>query len=165
MDLMHGVVALTEHPEVLARLKRLGMVKPEKTKFILKEIRRTDGQLMSTEEVPNPRFGKDYFVTQFDGQFITFYSGEQKTFPANIARALEASNLTNLDVLCDHCKGKGSTVAGLCINCKGKKFIADDKFYRVLKVIRVYNAMLVDPESIRERVSATPAPETDTAIA
>lgn len=141
MEFEHGIVALTEHPEVLARLKRLGILKYDKERK------------------------KDFYTTQFDGRFLTFYVGESRTFPASIARALEASNHTHIELVCDHCKGKGSTVAGLCINCKGKKMVSDDRLFRTLKVIRTYDAMLVDPESIRERVSATPAPETDTAIA
>lgn len=135
-DFEHGVISLTEHPDVLARLKRLGMVKYDPIKK------------------------KDFYTTQFDGRFITFHAGESRTFPANIARALEASNYTHLEIVCEHCKGKGSTVAGICINCKGRKMISEDKLYRTLKVTRTYDAMLVDPDTIRERPSlVAPAEE------
>jgi len=103
---------------------------------------------------------KDFYSTQFNGQVLDFYVGEPKTFPVNIARALEASNLTYLDEKCAHCKGNGSTVAGICINCKGRKLLKSDQMYRTLKVTRTYDAMLIDPALLQ-----APVPVNATVIA
>lgn len=123
MNFEHGVVALTEHKDVLERLRRMRLLKKDAE-------------------------GKEFYTAQFDGRFIDFYAGQPKSFPVDIARAIENGNHTYLDEKCVHCKGQGSTAAGICINCKGKKLIKSDEQYRVLKVVRTYDAMLVDPASI-----------------
>src|SRR6266513_1009865 len=122
MQYEHAVIELTQHKDVLDRLRRLGIIKK-------------DAQ----------RAGKEYYQTLFSGQPINFYVGEPRTFPAEIGRALENSNLTYLDEKCSHCKGNGSTVAGICVNCKGRKLIKSDQMYRTLKVTRTYDAMLIAP--------------------
>lgn len=135
MELTQGVVALTEHKDVLARLSKMGMVRKKVS--------------------PKTNQTKDCYTAQYDGRFLDFFSGEPKVFPVNIAKALEASNMTHLTAACVHCNGKGSTTAGICINCKGKRNVIKDSDegkelkYRILKVLRTYDPMMVDPDTLQ----------------
>lgn len=125
MDYTHSVVVLTENKDVLDRLRRMTLLHMDKQR------------------------DKEYYTAQFDGKFINFYVGEPRTFPEEVGKGLENSSHTFLDHPCPHCKGQGSTVAGICLNCKGRKLIKSDEMYRILKVIRTYDAMLVDPEALK----------------
>lgn len=122
MDYAHAVVILTDNEEVLGRLRRMNIIRRDPSKD-----------------------NKEFYTAQFDGKFINFYINEPRTFPEEVGRSLEQTNHTYLDFPCPHCKGVGSTVAGICLNCKGRKLIKSDEMYRILKVVRTYDAMLVDP--------------------
>jgi hypothetical protein len=133
MDYKHAVITLTENREILSRLRGMGILKKDAE-----------------------RGGKEYYTTQFDGNVIRFYAGEPRTFPEDVGKALESSNHTYLDEKCIHCNGQGRTVAGVCINCKGRKTLKSDQMYRTLKVIRTYDAMLVDPAAFVPVAQAAP---------
>lgn len=153
MDYKQGVVALTENKEVLERLRGMRAVKKffhhnEPVKDEKGVVRDNSGAVVMT-----PVF-KEGYQAQFNGQFIVFFVGEPRTLPENVADSLERSNVTILTERCPQCKGNGFTTGGaLCGNCRGRKRMTkvneDDQImnYRILKVLRRYDAMLVDPET------------------
>lgn len=130
MDYKQGVVALTEHKDVLDRLRKMKIVRHDAAK------------------------NKDYYVAQFNGQHILFYSGEPRTFPQEIAESLERTSMTHLLDKCLACKGLGSNAAGICGTCKGRRTVIKENdegqilAYRILKITRTYDAMLVDPAAL-----------------
>ena len=171
MDYRQGVLALTDNKEVLERLRGMHHVR----KFVHHQEPMLDEKKEPIRDAHGAYVMKDVlregYQAQFNGQFIIFFAGEQRTLPQNIADALEKSNITHLTEKCPHCKGVGSTVAGICVNCKGRKRIVKTKDedqimnYRILKVLRRFDALLVDPESSRPLAPVAPIEEAASAEA
>lgn len=122
MDLKQGVIELTENPAVLDRLRKLKRLQKDS------------------------KSGKEFVFAQFNAQSFAFYVGEPRTLPLEVAEGLQRDNHTVSTEKCISCKGLGNTSAGICLNCKGKKETLADEVYRILKVTRVYDPMLVDPD-------------------
>lgn len=152
MDYKQGVIGLTEHKDVLERLRGMRVIR----QFLHHNEPVKDGATVARDAsgaiITKPVF-KDGYQAQFNGQFIIFFVGEPRTLPQNIADALEKSNVTHLTDKCPQCKGTGATPAGICGNCRGRKRVVKESDegqilnYRILKVTRRYDALMVDPET------------------
>ncbi len=97
--------------------------------------------------------GKEYLEALFDAVPYKFYLGVPRTFPYNVGHSLRRSNLVPIDEECLYCKGTGHSKDGICHQCKGKKFINTEEIVPIFDIVRDYDPMIVDPESVTSQPS------------
>ena len=141
-----GEVALTARPEVISRLKRLGLMKKDAK-------------------------GEWYYETTFNAQPLKFYEGYGLQLPLDWARALVGHGgnggygdgvWMDVDELCQQCKGKGQTALGKCHECKGAKYVLQDRKYHIFRMISEVDPTDFTNEGLLQR-KLEPASDVDEA--
>lgn len=128
MNLRQAVLKINEDPRLLAKLRRKGPGIEQRLK--------------------KDADGKEYLEAQFNGIPYKFYVGKTRIFPTNVAHGFRRDNFVPLDEKCSNCQGTGSTATGLCFNCKGRKIIFLDELVPIFEIVREFDPMVVDPESV-----------------
>jgi hypothetical protein len=136
MDLKQSVLKISDNPALLAKLRR-------------KDI----GRLHKDEK------GREFLEAQFNGIPYKFYIGVPRTFAYAVAHGFRRDNLVPIDEPCKNCKGTGSTPTGLCFECKGKKIIFTGELVPIFEIVREFDPMVVDPESVEPSAQTAAASE------
>lgn len=130
-----GEVALTTRPEVISRMKRLGQMKKDAK-------------------------GEWYYETTFNAQPLKFYEGYGLQLPLDWARSLVGYGgnggygdgvWVDTDEVCPQCKGKGQTQLGRCMECKGAKYIPQDKKFHLFRLVSEVDPTTFTNEGILQR--------------
>src|SRR5579859_1432608 len=139
-----GEITLTERPEVLSRMRRLGML------------------------VEDEKRGEEYYETTFSAIPVRFYVGYAATLPLDWCRALYGADgygngsWMPMDEGCKNCKehgkiykkdvaGTGSTASGECRTCKGTGWVDTGKRYRLYKLLTQNDPLDFDSSTIPQR--------------
>lgn len=126
-----SIVAVNDDAQLLAKLRRLNVVeKDEHGEFVWAQIGGDFHEL-----------GREVSVSKFK-----MYLGNEVEVPTDFANKLLAGYLVPLDEPCPQCwneklqKSTGFTVAGICHQCKGNKFIDLNRVANTYKLIKNFDA-------------------------
>lgn len=124
------IVRVNEDPELIAKLRRLKVIEKD-----------GDGEFIWAQ------VGGDYFVTKRSGadyqcsQF-KMYLGNEVEMPSDFARKLMVGYPVPLDEPCPQCwneklnKSTGFTIAGMCHQCRGMKFIDLNRTANTFEIVK-----------------------------
>ena len=120
----------------MSSLKQIEIVVNEDPQLIA-QLRRTGG-LVTDEH-------GERVDAMYDGHSRSFYVGHPQVLPKDWAEGFLVNYVVPLQEPCPHCKGKGSTSAGICHECKGTKWHDLNKLVRVFKQVGSSEIPLFDP--------------------